>query len=135
MTGFVLQGHVLAIRYFYCTIQFFPRKKISAPTLWFSTFFGSVPPPLPIIQVPYHHHQIKPSLIVFTEYYKVIIFQILYIIVGPLCPASLTKPLLLTSTVCSDWPTDTVHCDWPNTTSISRKCNAPFHNHELYRSK
>ncbi len=28
-----------------------------------------------------------------------------------------TKSLLLTSTVCSDWPTGTVHCDWPNTTS------------------
>ncbi len=53
---------------------------------------------------------------------KHIIFQILYIIVGPLCPtlsnASFsTKSLLLTSAVCSDWPTGTVHCDWPNTTS------------------
>ncbi len=28
-----------------------------------------------------------------------------------------TKSLLLTSTVCSDWPTGTVQCDWPNTTS------------------
>ncbi len=62
---------------------------------------------------------------------KHIIFQILYIIVGPLCPASLkcffsTKSLFPTS--CSDWPTGTVHCDWPNTASTHRKCNAPFHN-------
>ncbi len=56
---------------------------------------------------------------------KHIIFQILYIIVGPLCPplsnASFsTKSLLPTSTVCSDWPTDPVHCDLPNTTSRVR---------------
>ncbi len=65
---------------------------------------------------------------------KNIIFQILYIIVVPLCPASpsfSTKLLLPTSAVCSDWPTDPVHCDWPNTTSTCRKCNAPFHNREL----
>ncbi len=45
---------------------------------------------------------------------KHIIFQILYIIVGPLCPASntsfSTKSLLQTSAVCSDWPTDPVQC-------------------------
>ncbi len=29
-----------------------------------------------------------------------------------------TKSLLPTSTVCSDWPTDTVHCDWLNTTRL-----------------
>ncbi len=46
-----------------------------------------------------------------------------------------TKSLLLTSTVCSDWPADTVHCDWPNTTSTLRKCNVPFHNRELQLSK
>ncbi len=50
----------------------------------------------------------------------------------PLSNASFsTKSLLPTSTVCSDWPTGTVHCDWLNTTSMSRKCNAPFHNREL----
>ncbi len=39
----------------------------------------------------------------------------------PLSNASFsTKPLLLTSTVCSDWPTGTVQCDWPNTTSHVR---------------
>ncbi len=35
-----------------------------------------------------------------------------------------TKPLLQTSAVCSDWPTDPVYCDWPNTTSTCRKCKA-----------
>ncbi len=45
-----------------------------------------------------------------------------------------TKPLLLTSTVCSDWPTDPVHCDWPNTTSTHRKCNAPCHNQVSFSS-
>ncbi len=36
----------------------------------------------------------------------------------PLSNASFsTKSLLLTSTVCSDWPADPEHCDWPNTTS------------------
>ncbi len=52
-----------------------------------------------------------------------------YIIVVPLCTASLkrivfykaplfsTKPLIPTTAVCSDWPTDPVHCDWPNTTA------------------
>ncbi len=39
----------------------------------------------------------------------------------------LHKPLLPTSTVCSDWPTDRVHCDWPNIVT-RRKCNAPFRN-------
>ncbi len=53
---------------------------------------------------------------------KHIIFQIPYIIVGPLSNASFsTKSLLLTNTVCSDWPTDTVHRDWPNTTSTCQK--------------
>ncbi len=71
---------------------------------------------------------------------KHITFQILYIIVGPLCPASIKhfvfyKPRLLTSTVCSDWPADTVHCDWPNTTSTSQKCNTLFHNRKLQLSK
>ncbi len=32
------------------------------------------------------------------------------------------QSLLLTSAVCSYWPTDSVHCDWPNTTSTLRKC-------------
>ncbi len=40
-----------------------------------------------------------------------------------------TKSLLLTSAVCSDWPTGTMHCDWPNTTSTSRKCT--IHNRKL----
>ncbi len=64
------------------------------------------------------------------------LFQILYIIVGPLCPASLKrfisiKSLLPTSTVCSDWPTDPVHCDWPNTTSTPQThtmCKTPHSN-------
>ncbi len=56
-----------------------------------------------------------------------IIFQILYIIVGPLFPTSL-KRFVFRQAVCSDWPTDPVHCDWPNTTSTRWKCNAPFHN-------
>ncbi len=68
---------------------------------------------------------------------KNIIFQILYIIVVPLYAPPLsnrsfsTKPLLLTSTVCSDWLADPVHCDWPNTSSMRWKCNAPYYNHEL----
>ncbi len=33
----------------------------------------------------------------------------------------LLQSLLLTSTVCSYWPTDSVHCDWPDTTSTLRK--------------
>ncbi len=67
---------------------------------------------------------------------KHIVFQILYIIVGPLSNASFsTKSLLPTSAVCSDWPTDPEHCDWPNTASTRRKCNAPFHNRELQLSK
>ncbi len=41
-----------------------------------------------------------------------------------------SKPLLLTSTLYSDWPTDPVHCDWPNTTSTRWKCNDPYHNHD-----
>ncbi len=49
---------------------------------------------------------------------KHIIFQILYIIVVPLCPASIKR----------------VVCDWPNTTSTRRKCNAPYHNRELQLS-
>ncbi len=57
------------------------------------------------------------------------IFQMLYIIVGPLSNALFsTKSLLPTSTVCSDWPTDPEHCDWPNTTSMSRKCSSPYLN-------
>ncbi len=61
---------------------------------------------------------------------KHIIFQILYIIASPLCPASLkalfsTKPLLPTSAVCSDWPTDPVHYDWLNT-STCWKCKVGF---------
>ncbi len=70
-----------------------------------------------------------------------IIFQILYIIVGPLCPASLKRfvfykaPPSAFSTVCSDWPADPEHCDWPNTTSSRQKCNVPYHNRELQLSK
>ncbi len=67
---------------------------------------------------------------------KHIIFQILYSNVGPLCSASQMrcfgrKSLLPTSTVCSDWPNDPKHCDWSITTSTHRKCNAPYHKHEL----
>ncbi len=53
---------------------------------------------------------------------KHIIFQILYIIVGPLCPAFL-KRFIFYKVPPSDkrslthWPTDPVHCDWPNTAS------------------
>ncbi len=66
---------------------------------------------------------------------KHIIFQILYIIVGPPCPASLKHLVLYkvppSSAVCSDWSTGTVHCDWLNTISTSRKFKAPFHNRKL----
>ncbi len=67
-------------------------------------------------------------------------FSILYVNVGPLCPASLKSLVFYKappsdSAVCSDWPADPVHCDWMNTTSTSRKCNAPFHNRELQLSK
>ncbi len=76
--------------------------------------------------------------IILCMYKKHIIFQILCIIVVTLCPAPLKrvvsiKPLLPTSAVCSDWPTDTVHCDYPNT-STRWKCNTPYHNHELQLS-
>ncbi len=45
------------------------------------------------------------------------------------------KPLLLTSTVCFDWPADPEHCDWPNTTSSHWKFNTTYHNHELQLQK
>ncbi len=73
---------------------------------------------------------------------KHIIFQILYIIVGPLCPASIKrfvfftrKSLLPTNAVCSDWPTDPEHCDWPKTTSRVGNVTPPYHNHALQLSK
>ncbi len=67
-------------------------------------------------------------------------FQILCIIVGPLCPASLKRIVFLQSPSFRQALSDlmgqleTVHCDWPNTTSTCRKCNAPLHNRKLQLS-
>ncbi len=71
---------------------------------------------------------------------KHIIFQILYIIVGPLYPASLKRFVF-----CKAPPSDKRSLLWlPNWHSAlwlaehhkpCRKCNAPFHNRELQLSK
>ncbi len=54
----------------------------------------------------------KIIILVYLVYWNVLtvlmlkntIFQILYIIVGPLCPSSFSTKPRLPSTVCSDWP-------------------------------
>ncbi len=67
-----------------------------------------------------------------SRFKKHIILHILYIIVAPLCSAFLKRidfykahrsekrgvPRL------ASYP---VHCDWPNTSSVWRKCYAPYH--------
>ncbi len=71
---------------------------------------------------------------------KHIIFQILYIIVGPLCPASLKRFIFY-----KDPPSDKHSllwlANWPRALWLAEyhkprwKCNAPFHNRELQLSK
>ncbi len=73
---------------------------------------------------------------------KHIIFQILYIIVGPPCPASL-KRFVFYKVPPSD--THSLLCDWLLIGQMAQcivighkprgKCNAPFHNRELQLSK
>ncbi len=64
---------------------------------------------------------------------KHIIFQILYIIVGPLCPASLKR----FKSPPSDKRSLLWLASWHSALWLaehhkqSRKCNAPFHNREL----
>ncbi len=71
---------------------------------------------------------------------KNISFQILYIIVGPLCPASL-KRFVFYKVPPSDKRSLLWLANWHSALWLAehhkprRKCNAPFHNRELQLSK
>ncbi len=71
---------------------------------------------------------------------KHVIFQILYIIVVPLCPASL-KRLVFYKAPSSNNHSVLWLANWPSAVWLAehhkqhRKCNAPFHNHKLQLSK
>ncbi len=61
-----------------------------------------------------------------------IIFRILYIIVAPLCPAFLKRVDFYKAHRSEKWgvlwlASYPVHCDWLNTSSVWRKCYAPYH--------
>jgi len=47
-----------------------------------------------------------------------------------LLPVSM-KPLLLKSTLCSDWSAGSVSCDWLSASSVFGKCPTPSHNHQF----
>ncbi len=65
---------------------------------------------------------------------KHIIFQILYIIVGPLWPASLKVPPSDKRSLL--WLANWHSALWlAEHRKLRRKCNAPFHNRELQLSK
>ncbi len=66
-----------------------------------------------------------------SRFKKHIIFHILYIIVAPLCSAFLKRANFYKAyrsekrgmLWLASYP---VHCDWPNTSSVRRKCYAPY---------
>ncbi len=63
---------------------------------------------------------------------KHIIFHILYILVAPLCSAFLKRAIFYIAHRSEKWGvlwlvSYPVRCDWLNTSSVRRKCYAPYH--------